>query len=119
MRTTWRIIFWGIQVNLAAWLVVAGETRCQVVSALVGLGIAAVLEHVGVRHLCPGIQRLRPGRPDQLLWRLVRVKDYCWDLFSPGTVAALVVIVKIGGDQWLVAVSTTFLASLKTPQSKL
>ena len=58
MRTTLNVIFWGIQVNLVVWLAAAGETQCRVASVLVGLGIAAVLEHVAVRHLRPVMRQM-------------------------------------------------------------
>lgn len=58
MRSTLKTLYWGSQVNLVAWLAVASETHFQYASVLVGLGIAAILEHVAVRHLRPVIRQM-------------------------------------------------------------
>jgi hypothetical protein len=51
-------LYWGIQINAVIWLIVVVQCVAEYPLTLIGLLVAAVLEHLAVKRLGPELKRM-------------------------------------------------------------
>ncbi len=58
MKKLLTTLYWGIQINAVIWLIVVAQCISEYPLTIIGLIVAAVLEHLAVKRLGPELKRM-------------------------------------------------------------
>lgn len=59
MKKLLTTLYWGIQVNMVAWILVVAQIGFESVLVVIGFLVAAVLEHLAVKQLGPELKMMQ------------------------------------------------------------